>query len=159
MRNIKKTIAITAASALVIAGICVFTLAWTFSSNAMHPSYTCSEEHFIYCGDPSQLDLTFENISFQSDDGNVLSAWYIPTENSNKAIIFVHGHGADRHEGMRWFKGMHQAGFNLLALDLRNSGQNVRSFSSMGYFEQNDVTAAVDYLQQQKKIKSIGQCF
>ena len=156
MRNIKKTIAITAASALVIAGICVFTLAWTFSSNVMHPSYTCSEEHFIYCGDPSQLDLTFENISFQSDDGNVLSAWYIPTENSNKAIIFVHGHGADRHEGMRWFKAMHQAGFNLLALDLRNSGQNVRSFSSMGYFEQNDVTAAVDYLQQQKKIKSIG---
>jgi hypothetical protein len=60
MRNIKKTIAITAASALVIAGICVFTLAWTFSSNVMHPSYTCSEEHFIYCGDPSQLDLTFE---------------------------------------------------------------------------------------------------
>ena len=74
MRNIKKTTAITAASALVIAGIWVFTLAWTFSSNVMHPSYTCSEEHFIYCGDPSQIDLTFEDTSFQSDDGNVLSA-------------------------------------------------------------------------------------
>lgn len=156
MKNIKKIMTLVAVSLLGLAGIGVFVLAWTFSSNVMHPSYTCSEEHFIYCGDPSQLDLDFEDVSFKSDDGMVLSAWYVPADKATKAIIFVHGHGADRREGMRWFKAVHQAGFNILALDLRNSGQNMRSFSSMGYFEKNDVKAALDYLQQQKNTQTMG---
>jgi hypothetical protein len=96
----KKIIATTAASAigLLIAGLLTFS--WILSSNIMHPSFLCSEEHFIYCGDPSQLDLSFEDISFESDDGNTLSGWYMPAEASDKAIIFVHGHGADRNEGL-----------------------------------------------------------
>ncbi|MDE0785730.1 MAG: alpha/beta hydrolase [Porticoccaceae bacterium] len=155
MKNPKKIIKIALASVTGLFGVGVLLLAWTFSSNIMHPTFECSEEHFIYCGDPSQLDLAFEDVVFQSDNGIDLNGWYIPAENSNKAIMFVHGHGADRHEGMRWFKVMHQAGFNILTFDLRNSGANVRSFSSMGYFEKNDVKAAIDYLQQQN-IQSIG---
>ena len=155
MKNMKKTIGWAAISVTALVGLGFCALAWVFSSNVMHPSYTCSEAHFIYCGDPSQLGLDFKDISFQSEDGNHLSAWYLPTENSSKAIIFVHGHGADRHEGMRWFKSINQAGFNILALDLRNSGKNVRSFSTMGYFEKNDVKAAVDFLYQ-RDIQSVG---
>ena len=156
MKISKKIIATTAASAigLLIAGLLTFS--WILSSNIMHPSFVCSEEHFIYCGDPSQLDLSFEDISFESDDGNTLSGWYMPAEASDKAIIFVHGHGADRHEGMRWFKAVHAAGFNILAFDLRNQGKSAKSFSTMGYFEKRDVIRALDYLQQQKQIESIG---
>ena len=156
MKISKKIIATTAASAigLLIAGLLTFS--WILSSNIMHPSFVCSEEHFIYCGDPSQLDLSFEDISFESDDGNTLSGWYMPAEASDKAIIFVHGHGADRHEGMRWFKAVHAAGFNILAFDLRNQGKSTKSFSTMGYFEKRDVVAALDYLQQQKNIQSTG---
>ena len=156
MKISKKIVATTVASAigLLIAGLLTFS--WILSSNIMHPSFVCSEEHFIYCGDPSQLDLSFEDISIQSDDGNTLSGWYIPAEASHKAIVFVHGHGADRHEGMRWFKAMHQAGFNILAFDLRNQGQSTQSFSTIGYFEKRDVIGVLDYLQQQKQIQSIG---
>jgi fermentation-respiration switch protein FrsA (DUF1100 family) len=156
MKSRTKLIAITAASlaTLLIAGFVTF--AWTLSSNIMHPSFICTEEHFIYCGDPSQLDLFFEDISFQSDDGNNLSGWYMPAEKSDKAVIFVHGHGADRREGMRWFKAVHQAGFNILAFDLRNQGNSTKSFSTMGYFEKQDVIGALDYLQQQKQIQRIG---
>ena len=156
MKSRTKLISITAASlaTLLIAGFVTF--AWTLSSNIMHPSFICTEEHFIYCGDPSQLDLFFEDISFQSDDGNDLSGWYMPAEKSDKAVIFVHGHGADRREGMRWFKAVHQAGFNILAFDLRNQGNSTKSFSTMGYFEKQDVIGALDYLQQQKQIQRIG---
>lgn len=156
MDKIKKGYVIVIASfiGLIFAGL--FTFGWMLSSNIMHPTYTCSEEHFIYCGDPSQLDLSFDDIFFQSNDGNELNGWYMPANDSDKAIIFIHGHGADRREGMRWFKAMHQAGFNILSFDLRNSGTNIRSFSTMGYFEQYDVNAAVDYLYQQRGIKSIG---
>ena len=156
MKSRTKLISITAASlaTLLIAGFVTF--AWTLSSNIMHPSFICTEEHFIYCGDPSQLDLFFEDISFQSDDGNDLSGWYMPAEKSDKAVIFVHGHGADRREGMRWFKAVHQAGFNILAFDVRNQGNSTKSFSTMGYFEKQDVIGALDYLQQQKQIQRIG---
>jgi pimeloyl-ACP methyl ester carboxylesterase len=57
---------------------------------------------------------------------------------------------------MRWFKAVHQAGFNILAFDLRNQGNSTKSFSTMGYFEKQDVIGALDYLQQQKRISSIG---
>ena len=156
MKISKKMLATTGASAigLLIAGL--FTFSWILSSNIMHPSFVCSPEHFIYCGDPSQLDLSFEDISIQLDDGHTLSGWYMPAERSHKAIVFVHGLGADRREGMRWFKAMHQAGFNILAFDLRNQGQSTQSFSTMGYFEKRDVIGALGYLQQQKQIQSIG---
>ena len=156
MKNTKKLIAISAASVTGIVIASFLAVAWILSSNIMHPTFVCSEEHFIYCGDPSQLDLSFEDISIQVGDGHTLSGWYIPAEASDKAVIFIHGHGADRHEGMRWFKAVHQAGFNILAFDLRNQGKSAKSFSTMGYFEKLDVIGALDYLQQQKQIESIG---
>ena len=156
MKNTKKLIAISAASVTGIVIASFLAVAWILSSNIMHPAFVCSEEHFIYCGDPSQLDLSFEDISIQVGDGHTLSGWYIPAEASDKAVIFIHGHGADRHEGMRWFKAVHQAGFNILAFDLRNQGKSAKSFSTMGYFEKRDVIRALDYLQQQKQIESIG---
>ena len=156
MKNTKKLIAISAASVTGIVIASFLAVAWILSSNIMHPSFVCSEEHFIYCGDPSQLNLSFEDISIQVGDGHTLSGWYIPAEASDKAVIFIHGHGADRHEGMRWFKAVHQAGFNILAFDLRNQGKSAKSFSTMGYFEKRDVIRALDYLQQQKQIESIG---
>ena len=156
MKNTKKLIAISAASVTGIVIASFLAVAWILSSNIMHPIFVCSEEHFFYCGDPSQLDLSFEDISIQVADGHTLSGWYIPAEASDKAVIFIHGHGADRHEGMRWFKAVHQAGFNILAFDLRNQGKSAKSFSTMGYFEKRDVIRALDYLQQQKQIESIG---
>ena len=151
-----KTVAMVLAGATSLSCLGILIFSWMLSSNILHPSYVCNEDHFIYCGDPSQLNLAFENISLQSYDGHDLSGWYMPAEASEKAVIFVHGHGADRHEGMRWYKAVHQAGFNILAFDLRNQGESAKSFSTMGYFEKNDVKAAVDFLQQQKQIQSIG---
>ena len=160
MTRIQKIFAIGSISLTGLLVASLLTMAWIMSSNIMHPTYVCNEKHFIYCGDPSQLNLSFEDLSFQSEDGTDLSGWYLPAEASvkasDKAVIFVHGHGADRREGMRWFKAVHQAGFNILAFDLRNQGRSTKSFSTMGYFEKHDVIAALDYLQQQKQIQSIG---
>jgi dipeptidyl aminopeptidase/acylaminoacyl peptidase len=156
--TLKKTSTAAIAMAVFVAVVCIGTVVagWTFSSGLMYPSYECTEEHFLYCGDPSQLQLDFENVAFSSDDGIDLSGWYIPAPDSSKVIIFVHGHGADRHEGMRWFTSVHTAGFNILAFDLRNSGQSGGDFSSMSYFERQDVIAAVDFLQNEKNLESIG---
>lgn len=131
-------------------------LLWSLSSGILYPSYQCNEDHFVYCGTPSELGMDYEDVRFNSGDGVPLQAWYIPGDSSGRAIVFVHGHGADRHEGMRWFRAVRGAGYAILAIDLRNSGSSGGSYTSMGYYEHGDVLAAVDFLQSEKQASAIG---
>ncbi len=131
--------------------------AWYFSSQIIDPKKKpCPQDHFKYCGDPSELGLDFENVSFKSADGLTLKGWYIPAKASNKAVLLVHGHGATRHEGLRWIKSLNKKGFNTMVFDLRHSGESDTAPISMGYHEKNDVISAIDYLDKIKGIHKIG---
>ena len=137
--------------------IAVFGAAWYFSSQLVYPPFReCPKKHFVYCDNPEELNLTFEDISFKSPDGKELKGWYIPSKNSKKVIILVHGHGASRYEGMRWAKALNKGGFNLLTFDLRNSGKSEKCYTSMGFHEKKDVIGAVDYIINEKKLTKIG---
>ncbi len=130
---------------------------WYFSSQIVSPPKgKCTQEHFLHCGDPSSLNLPFENIFITTKDISPLPGWFIPARNSHKAVIMVHGHSAWRNEGLRWAPSLHKAGFNVLLFDLRHHGENPAGPVSMGYHEYRDVIAAVDFLQNQKKMSSIG---
>ncbi len=146
---------IIAVTALML--IAVFSASWYFSSVVMYPNRgVCSKDHFVYCTDPSELKLSFENVSFKSIDGLTLKGWYVPSGKSGKGIVMVHGHGANKREGLRWLSALNKAGFNVLLFDLRNSGESDKAFTSMGYYEKNDVVSAVDYMEKVKGIKKIG---
>nr|WP_228550821.1 alpha/beta hydrolase [Endozoicomonas sp. OPT23] len=80
----------------------------------------------------------------------------MPAIHSSKAVLLVHGRGADRTEGMRYAPALIKAGFNVLAIDLRHPRQSPEIISTMGFHEQKDVIAAVDFLERQKKMKDIG---
>ncbi|PKL16369.1 MAG: alpha/beta hydrolase [Spirochaetae bacterium HGW-Spirochaetae-5] len=147
-------------TAVLVAGI-LSAAGWYFSEKVMHPpkpdKLKCSADHFVYCNDPKKdLGLEFENVSFISQRKYNLKGWFIPVKGSKKIVITVHGHGANRYEGARWFKTLHKAGFNILTFDLRNSGQSTKDITSMGYYERYDVIAAVDFAEKQKGMKSIG---
>lgn len=130
--------------------------AFVFSQLLLYPSgYVCSPERFVYCGDPAQLGLAFEDASFSTADGLKLSAWWIPGK-GDRSVILVHGRGVDRHEGMRFVQPLHEAGFNLLMLDLRGCGKSQASVSTMSYYERRDVTAAVDYVMRERGSRSTG---
>jgi fermentation-respiration switch protein FrsA (DUF1100 family) len=140
-------------------GISIFILTllayipWYFSSMVLYPNINCTKEHHVYCGTPEEINLIFETVAIQNPEGLTLESWYIPSPGSNKGIIFVHGHGGSKNEGLRFASALHKEGFNLLALSLRrNSG----SFASMGFYEPEDVVAAIDYLIKDKKLTSIG---
>ncbi len=151
----KITIIIIVIVVLVLAVL--FGASWYFTNMLITPpTKTCNPEHFIYCGDPSELNLQFENISFETSDDLTLYGWFIPAVKSDKAVILVHGHTANRNEGMRWVRPFHEAGFHVLTFDLRNSGKSEGDSTSLGYHERNDVIAAVDFLADEKNINSIG---
>ncbi len=112
----------------------------------MNPGpFTCTKEHFVYCGDPGEQGIPFEKVSSKTTDGLTIRGWYMPA-GGTKAVVLAHGRGANRNEGIRFARVLHGAGYNLLTFDFRNCGESDKSFNSMGYHEKKDIYAAIDYL-------------
>jgi dipeptidyl aminopeptidase/acylaminoacyl peptidase len=136
-----------------------FSSAWYFSTQIlMLPITECKVERFVFCGEPIEQGLAFEDVTFETSDGLTLPAWYMPASDNSttKAVLLVHGRTADRTEGMRYAKAIVAAGYNVLAIDMRHPRQHPDIISTMSYHEKKDVIAALDYLTNDKGITSIG---
>ena len=97
----------------------------------------------------------FANVSLVAADGVPLAAWYAPTRNG-AAIVLVHG-GTDSREGVRAHASMlRDAGFGVLALDLRGHGASGGGGNAFGWEGTRDVQAAVAYLQGDESVRAIG---
>jgi pimeloyl-ACP methyl ester carboxylesterase len=122
---------------------------------------------------PSELDLDYEDVTFQAVDGVPLEGWFIPAMGSGKLVIANHPMGFSRsgiptqREPWRsvWqasgndfevnlvpdYKILHDAGYNILAYDLRNSGLSSAAnggVASSGIFEARDVLGSLRYVRQ-----------
>lgn len=136
-----------------------FVSAWFFSSKILYlPITHCTPERFVFCGDPSEQGLSFENVTFTTTDGYTLPAWYMPAsaQKNDSAILLVHGRTSNKTEGMRYAKSLINAGYDVFAIDMRHPRQDASIISTMGYHEQKDIVAAIDFLEQEKQISNIG---
>lgn len=145
----------------VVSCLLLFCAGWYFSSVILQLSiHDCNEEHYVFCGDPSTQNIEFEEVSFTSEDGLTLPGWYmaspVNSHDNDKAIILVHGRGANLTEGMRYAKPLLAAGYNVLTFDMRHPRQDPSILSTMGFHEKKDVNAALNYLENEKNIKEIG---
>ncbi len=99
------------------------------------------------------LVKNFETVEFPArDDGNTISAWFIPsTTPSDKVVIVVHGGDVCRQNtSVLLPSGMlANNGFNVLSIDLRNHGasQVVSKRFTAGVSEYKDVLGAFDWLR------------
>ena len=119
---------------------------------------------------PDEAGLDFEDVTFPSRDGVPLEGWFIPAAGSNKLVIVNHPMGFSR-SGMpthlepwrsTWassgndfevnfipdFTILHDAGYNVLAYDLRNlglSGAANGGIETSGVFEARDVVGSLQY--------------
>jgi hypothetical protein len=117
---------------------------------------------------PSEQDLDYQDITFPALDGVPLEGWFIPAAGSDKLIIANHPMGFSRSgipahlEPWKsiWsssgndfevnlvpdYKILHDAGYNVLAYDLRNSGLSSAAnggIASSGIFEARDVAGSI----------------
>lgn len=123
---------------------------------------------------PAEAGLAYEDVTFHSDDGVPLEAWYIPSPGSNKLIILNHPRWFSR-AGLPshlepWkslgamagndfevnfipdYKTLHDAGYNVLTYDLRNfghSGTGNGGISSGGRFEARDVIGSIAFARKE----------
>jgi pimeloyl-ACP methyl ester carboxylesterase len=96
-----------------------------------------------------------------SPDGTHLAAWYIPrepretdtggaaTSASGPTVVIVHG-GKSNASGMLEYAAPLHAAYNLLLVDLRNSGRSGATQSTGGLREQDDLRAMLGWLERTK---------
>ena len=115
---------------------------------------------------PADYDLEYEEISFKTEDGVLIKGWFIPA-NSDKLIISNHFSPANRYgfaghmEGLDFaggfevnflprYKALQEAGYNILAYDLRCHGESEggeKGVTGVGYWEWQEVLASLDYVK------------
>jgi hypothetical protein len=129
---------------------------------------------------PSEQDLDYEDVTFPALDGVPLEGWFMPSPGSDKLIIANHPMGFSR-SGLPghlepwksiWassgndfevnlipdYKILHDAGYNVLAYDLRNlglSGAANGGIASSGIFEARDVAGSLAYARSRRDTRDI----
>ena len=116
---------------------------------------------------PKDHGMDYEDLFFPSSDGVPLEAWYIPAkEQSDKLIIVNHPMPMNRYgfpghkepwsqvdnveiNFIRELKHLHNAGYNLLAYDLRNHGNSGTAnggVTGVGRYEWRDCVGAKQFV-------------
>ena len=119
---------------------------------------------------PASQNLAYEDVTFASEDGVPLEAWFIPRQGSDRLIISNHPRYFSRYgfpSHLPPWKGLfgkagndfevdfnldyrvlHDAGYNILTYDLRNLGHSGAAnggISTGGRFESRDVIGSLLY--------------
>jgi dipeptidyl aminopeptidase/acylaminoacyl peptidase len=102
----------------------------------------------------SNIVPEYRDISFKDSDGKlILQGWLFPVKNSGRAVIMAHSYGKNRLEfGIQTIdlvKFFMNKGYNVFTFDFRNSGKSGGDMSTMGYYEKEDLQAAISYVRRQ----------
>ena len=129
---------------------------------------------------PAEYGLDYEDVGFPSHDGVPLEGWYIPATGSDKLIIANHPMGFNRSglpthlEPWRteWaasgnafevdfvpdYRILHEAGYHVLAYDLRNHGHSGAAnggVNSSGIYEARDVVGSLAYVRRRPETRDL----
>ncbi len=130
--------------------------------------------------DPAEQRLSYEDVAFPARDGVPLEGWFIPAPNATAVVIANHPMGFTR-AGLpthlepwhsQWaasgngfevdftpdYRILHEAGYHVLAYDLRNhglSGAAHGGIGSSGIFEARDVAGSVAYARSRPDTRGL----
>jgi pimeloyl-ACP methyl ester carboxylesterase len=114
--------------------------------------------------DPSSQGIYYDPVELLSLDGTKLEGWMVPVLDARKvlaqgndilhkrhpAIVLVHDFGANRQQVLPLVAPLHDAGYVVLAINLRGRGPSAGVGCTFGLNEAQDVQAAVELLRRRK---------
>ncbi|MDN5696927.1 MAG: alpha/beta fold hydrolase [Rubrobacter sp.] len=100
------------------------------------------EERYVT---PWELGLRYEEILFHTSDGLALRGWWMAREGAARTIVTLAGHNGAKHHTVGIASALWARGANVLLFDNRARGESEGETTSLGYFEQLDAAAAVEY--------------
>jgi pimeloyl-ACP methyl ester carboxylesterase len=130
---------------------------------------------------PAEHGLSFEDVTFPSEDGVPLEGWFIPADGSNTVVIVNHprffsrsGLPANLEPWRSQFaatgndievdlvpdiKILNAAGYHVLAYDLRNFGHSGAAnggLTTSGRFESRDVIGSLNFIRSRSDLASMN---
>ena len=130
---------------------------------------------------PQEYGMPYEDVEFKSTDGLTIRGWFIPPPSgkTDKVVILTHPMPMNRHgflaknqgfppmfktdvDLLKTVRALHQAGYPVLAFDLRNHGESDSGITGNGLSEYQDVLGAVVYVnnRQDLEVQQVGfVCF
>ena len=147
----RSVVAWTAIVLLLVAGFADGFLTGLARENLSNETFNRTHERT-----PGDVGLAYEEVVIPSGDLR-LKGWWMPgaantsAANASTTVILVHGHSSTMGKMVRmWAPNLHQAGYSLLAFDLRNHGASPDvslGYVTYGATEADDVAAAVAFVQ------------
>lgn len=129
---------------------------------------------------PGEYGLEYEDVFFPSMDGVPLEGWFIPCRGSDKLVIANHPMWFNRYgfpahldpwkqlgaaggndfevNFMPDYKNLHDAGYNVLAYDMRSHGHSGAAnggIGSNGLFESRDVVGSLQYVRAREDTRGM----
>lgn len=107
---------------------------------------------------PADFEFPVEAITFATEDGLTLAGWFAPAPSSRRGVVLLHGNGTTRAQMTARAKLLRSWGYAVLAYDARGHGESGGSLVSVGWHEQHDLFAALDFLRRRgcREIGCIG---
>jgi fermentation-respiration switch protein FrsA (DUF1100 family) len=100
---------------------------------------------------PQDHDLKYEKVIFTTKDNIQISAWYLPQENAQRTILFLHGNYGNLSYHLFHMEQLAELNVNLFIFDYRGYGQSSGKTTEQGTYL--DAQAAWDYLIKQRGTK------
>jgi uncharacterized protein len=95
---------------------------------------------------PSEFNLYYEDVYFNSQDNKRLHAWFIPSQGAEFTILFNHGNAGNISHRLDKISMLHAIGFNVFIYDYRGYGKSLGSPSETGLYK--DIEGAYNYLRE-----------
>jgi pimeloyl-ACP methyl ester carboxylesterase len=83
--------------------------------------------------------------------GGSLAGWYAPSTNG-AAVVLLHGAGSNRTAGLPHARVLRRYGYGTLLLDARGHGESDGTAMDLGWWGDDDIAAAVDWLSTQPDV-------
>jgi fermentation-respiration switch protein FrsA (DUF1100 family) len=103
---------------------------------------------------PADFSLSYQDVSVQTSDGNIINAWFIPPDNG-AVVILQHGFKSDREELLEEAAMLANNGYGVLVSSIRAHDVNEGELIAFGLKEMPDIDAWVKFLQGEG-IENIG---
>lgn len=122
----------------VIVGLILFAN-WVLTNATLKPPKT---PLFL---SPRDMDIPYEEMDFQSEDGTRLRGWWLPAREPVGIAVLCHGYLMNRSEPLSVARGLWKSGFHCLVFDFRAAGRSDGVICTIGHKEAQDALAAVQW--------------
>ena len=99
---------------------------------------------------PENIDLTYQNIEFVTEDNIKLHGWFIPHSNAKGTVLFFHGNAGNISHRLDSIEIFHQMELNVFIIDYRGYGKSEGKITEKGTYR--DAEAAWHYLNHTQGI-------